>query len=850
MTLIIFVMGMMLQAQQKKYVTPEDYGKWSYLVMKEISSNGEWVSYGLRYETAMDTLFVKQTETNQEFSFPNSLKGSFSRDGRYFVSVSLDKRFSLLDLDQGKIKVTENIVEYGFSNSGKYLYTLDQDGVLLLNDLRNKKTISRQGVIHCVFDPQENNLAFVAKNTVGMIYLKGFGETRIADGSSYDYQRLTWHVGGKSLAFLGKSKEGKLEVFFYDVKTKQLSNLVPEKSEQFPENMEVVSSNSFEISQNGDRVFLDIRLNRESDKNKDDTVQIWYSNDKELFPWKEARLAQYLFKRSVWIPQNEEFKQLEKMSWSRFVIGPNQKYALAWDIDKYKPSFAYEANADIYLVDLRSGKEKLVLENFGAAFNHWGIHWSPGGRYLSYFKNLHWWVYDIVKESHSNVTKSLEFPVHDLDYDYSGLVPGYGNPGWSPNDGEILVYDEFDVWAIGSNGKSKRKLTNGRERGITFRLYDKLFKSYSPFGVLRSTFDISKEVALTIDNHRTKESGYGMLRSGVIQNIVYGDFHIDFLRKAKQANKYVFRKQKFDLSPQLILFEKRKRCPKLFVQSNLQQKRFYWSESKLLHYTISQGKELQGALFYPANYNPNKKYPMVVNIYEKKSSLLHRYQNPSNVMEDGFNPTNFVNEGYFVLYPDIFYETNNPGISAVDCVLQAVKNTLNEEPTVDKNRVGLIGHSFGGYQTAFIITQTDMFATAIAGAPITDLVSHYLGIGWNTGKSHAWRFEHQQIRYSGPYYEQLTPYILNSPIHTMREINTPLLLWFGDKDGQIDYNQGFEMYNSMRRMGKKSILLIYPNEGHVLSNEKNKLDYTKRILDWFGFYLKNETLPNWMNRMK
>src|SRR5690606_37845490 len=247
--------------------------------------------------------------------------------------------------------------------------------------------------------------------------------------------------------------------------------------------------------------------------------------------------------------------------------------------------------------------------------------------------------------------------------------------------------------------------------------------------------------------------------------------------------KYVFRKQKFDLSPQLILFDERKGCPKLFVQSNLQQKRFFWGKSRLLHYTNSQGRELQGAMFYPVNYDSNKKYPMVVNIYEKKSSLLHKYQNPSNVMEDGFNPTNFVNEGYFVLYPDIFYEINNPGISAVDCVLQAVKNTLNEEPTVDKNRVGLIGHSFGGYQTAFIITQTDMFATAIAGAPITDLVSHYLGIGWNTGKSHAWRFEHQQIRYSGPYYEQLTPYILNSPIHTMREINTPLLLWFGDKDG-------------------------------------------------------------------
>jgi dipeptidyl aminopeptidase/acylaminoacyl peptidase len=223
--------------------------------------------------------------------------------------------------------------------------------------------------------------------------------------------------------------------------------------------------------------------------------------------------------------------------------------------------------------------------------------------------------------------------------------------------------------------------------------------------------------------------------------------------------------------------------------------------------------------------------------------VVHSYQPPSKTSP--YNTTVFNAEGYFVFQPDIVYRDRNPGLSAVECVVPAVEKVL-ETGMIDRDRIGLVGHSWGAYQTSFIVTQTDLFSAAVAGAPLTDLISMYLSIYWNTGGTDARIFEISQGRMEVPFWEDLDAYMNNSALFNIGSMNTPLLVAFGDEDGAVDWHQGIELYNAARRAGKEFVLLVYPGENHSLRQEPNQLDYHKRIKAWFGHYLKGEQAPGWI----
>ena len=165
---------------------------------------------------------------------------------------------------------------------------------------------------------------------------------------------------------------------------------------------------------------------------------------------------------------------------------------------------------------------------------------------------------------------------------------------------------------------------------------------------------------------------------------------------------------------------------------------------------------------------------------------------------------------------------------------------------IDADRVGLIGHSWGGYQTTFFVTQDDLFAAAVAGAPLTNLMSMYLSFYWNTGGTDARIFEISQGRMQVPWWEDWDSYFNNSPLHHIQNLNTPLLMEFGTDDGAVEFNQGVEFYNAARRAGKHMVMLGYEGENHGLAREPNQRDYQSRILQWFAHYLKGEPAPEWI----
>ena len=254
---------------------------------------------------------------------------------------------------------------------------------------------------------------------------------------------------------------------------------------------------------------------------------------------------------------------------------------------------------------------------------------------------------------------------------------------------------------------------------------------------------------------------------------------------------------------------------------------------------------MQGALYYPAGYEPGKKYPMIVYMYEKLSDGLHHYSAPSE--RNYYSVGSFTSHGYFLLEPDIVFQPRDPGISVVDCVTSAVKKVLTMG-AVDPKKIGVVGHSWGGFDAAYLATHTnDFFAAAVAGAPITDLVSNYGNHHWSVGIAETDHIETGQQRMQVPLYEDLQAYIRNSAVFNVQNMNTPLMIEVGDSDGTVFFHQGVELYNIARRANKNVVLLLYGGEDHGLRKKADQIDYERRIFTWFGHYLKGEPAPAWVS---
>ena len=328
-----------------------------------------------------------------------------------------------------------------------------------------------------------------------------------------------------------------------------------------------------------------------------------------------------------------------------------------------------------------------------------------------------------------------------------------------------------------------------------------------------------------------------------LTRIITKEKKMDYLSKPARGKPLLFREEDFNLSPRLVLLHPSGR-EEILYQTNPQQQNYHWGNSTVFRYKTIDGRDLSAALLFPANYDSTKKYPMVVEIYERRSSEAHDYIEPSLSTDKSnylINPTVYTSEGYFVLFPDITYRVNEPGISATRCVTAAVQTAIDKYG-VDKSRIGLTGHSFGGYETSFIISQTDMFATAIASAGITDLPDFYLGI--SSFGTNFTRVEEDQFRMQVPFYSEA--FSRNSPMHNIDKIKTPLLLCTGDEDSNVDWTQSRRLQTALWRLGKKSTMLVYPGENHVLVKEENQKDLAKRMKEWFDYYLKDEEPAAWI----
>jgi len=566
-------------------------------------------------------------------------------------------------------------------------------------------------------------------------------------------------------------------------------------------------------------------------------VDIWHWKDDPIQPRQKNTYSAdkdftYLY---AWNPETDQVIRITNDTIRQATITGDGLHAVISDDTPYKPAFR-EPTYDYYLADVTTGNKKLLLSNFTSLYGS-----SPGGKYILYFKDKNWWVYDISKGSHINLTEGIDTDLWNTRDDSPLEVkPPFGNGGWLKDDKALFVYDEYDVWKISMDGSKPLRLTNGKENRIRFRI-QRLEYEY-PY------IDGSKPLYFSASGDITKESGYyRMTVKNKLEKLIYENKSISSLRKAEKSDFFLYRAETYSESPNIYRTDATFTNPEKISDTNPQQSKFAWGKSELINFKNRDGKDLQGALFYPAKYEAGKKYPMIVYIYEIRSNVVNQYVSPS--LKSAYNTTNYTSQGYFVFQPDIVYKTNHPGESAADCVIPAVEEVL-KTGMINEKKIGLIGHSWGAYQTSFIITQTDLFAAAVAGAPLINMISMYNEIYWNSGSPNQNIFEISQGRLRDPWWVQLEDYMANSPMFQAQKIKTPLLVAFGTSDGAVDWHQGIEMFTTMRRMEKPYIMLVYDGENHSLAKKENQLDYAEKVKKFFNHYLLDTKPEEWILKGK
>ena len=280
---------------------------------------------------------------------------------------------------------------------------------------------------------------------------------------------------------------------------------------------------------------------------------------------------------------------------------------------------------------------------------------------------------------------------------------------------------------------------------------------------------------------------------------------------------------------------------------NPQMADYRWGTANLFEWKAYDGTPLKGLVFIPDGIKPGEKLPVMIYFYEKYSDQLYNFWQPAP-SRSTVNLSFYTSRGYIVFVPDIVYKDGHPGESAYNCICSGAEALCEKYSFADKSKMAIQGQSWGGYQTAWLVTRTNMFAAAGAGAPVSNMTSAYGGIRWESGMTRAGQYEHGQSRIGKTLWDEggLDLYIENSPIFHADKVETPLLIMHNDNDGAVPWYQGIEYFSDLRRLGKPCWLLEYNNEAHNLVERRNCKDLSRRLQQFFDHYLKGAPMPAWM----
>ncbi len=640
---------------------------------------------------------------------------------------------------------------------------------------------------------------------------------------------------------------------------------------------------SLEFSKDGERLFFGTAAapRAEPDSAPDPVkVDIWTWKDPLLQPMQKVRADEEKKRtyRAVLQLKDKRFVQLASEDLPELTVNDGPDVALGLSDVPYQQALSWDADHfDVYAVKLQDGSRRKLAEK-----SRFSATLSPGGGYVLTFDagDTQWYAIRVSDGVKTNLTGKLGVRFDDESTDTPEPAPSYGTAGWSSADRSVLLYDKYDIWEIRPDGTGARMLTGGlgRKQGIVFR--------HVRTDPDETTIPVEKPILVFATNEKTKSTGYYRVTPTMAlaaaqkpaaargKTVVapstaplpsgYGEparlVMIDKLLsgpagggrggasvlKPKNADApLVVTEQRFDEFPDLWAGDSSFAGLKKVSDANPQQSRYIWGRSELVDFRNTDGKPLRAILTRPENFDPSKKYPLLVYIYEELTNLLHRYVPPAP--GTSINITRYVSNGYIVLQPDIEYEIGYPGESAMRCVIPAVQRVV-DMGFVDPARIGIQGHSWGGYQITYMITRTNLFRAVEAGASVSNMISAYGGIRWGSGMSRAFQYERSQSRIGGPPWSRSLQFIENSPIFWVEKVQTPYLSIHNDEDDAVPWYQGIEFFSAMRRLGKEAFMFNFNGEKHGLRERENQKYWTVYMTEFFDHYLLGAPRPEWMDK--
>ncbi len=680
------------------------------------------------------------------------------------------------------------------------------------------------------------------------------GIKTVINEGEYMYDNIVTNKDGNQFAYISVKDSTaidslKFELYHYN--NNDLIKRVGILGENLRNNWELSHKQSLSFSEDGSRLYFYTKPT--PDYEKDTTlleeeipqVDVWHWQDKMIQPEQKSKYEElekksyasyYDLKKDKYIHiQQENIDNLifDKDKNQQFILGET---GLPYDI---KRSWDLPWTKDYYSIDTYSGTQRLALQN--AAIQP---ILAPDSKYALYFdiNKQHWFSLNLETLEKNNLTKTVKVPFYDEENDRPMLPYPHGFGGFDAK-GNALVYDKFDIWKVSLDGKQKpQNITkDGRKNNIQYRakrldLENKNLASY-----------INGELLIISFNKTTKASGlYTLSTNKLIEKIKPNGFYINGYKKAENAEVFTYRKQNFNIYPDVYVTTDGFKNTKKITDANPHQDQFKWGSAELFSWKTYDGQQLEGIIYKPDNFDPSKKYPLITYFYEKWSDRYTRYSSPQPSASI-VNPSYLVSNDYIMFVPDIVYKKGKPGPSAYNCVVSGVE-AVEKLGYIDSNNIAIQGQSWGGYQVAYLITVTNKFKAAMAGAPVSNMTSAYGGIRWQSGLSRAFQYEKTQSRIGKNLWEGFDLYIENSPLFGIPKIETPLLMMHNDKDGAVPYYQGIEMFMGMRRLQKPAWLLVYNDEAHNLKKIKNKQDLSIRMMQFFDHYLKGKSAPEWMTK--
>ncbi len=681
-----------------------------------------------------------------------------------------------------------------------------------------------------------------------------------------DLKQLSLNKDGDKVAFIFSTDTSKVKVYdLFLSNHADAVNIVNMGTQGMISDWSVSENGNLSFSENGTRLFFGTAqkpVEEAKDTLLDDekySLDIWSYNDPLLQPQQKVQLRSEENRTYQAVYHINEAKMVQlatlDMPSIRLLQKKDGDLALGSSNLKYRKETSWDSNryGDYYLVDVNTGSASLLLEK--AASN---VEISPSGKYVLFWciKSRSVKVKPTSGGEVKDLTINIGVPFHNELHDSPSEPSAHGIAGWIKGERYVLLYDRYDIWKIDVTGAEKAvNLTNGygRKNNIRFRYFSLEPASggggrYGYGSRDIQEIEVKETMYLNAFNYYSKQAGLFTIKANQAKDPVkidMGDYSYTGFQKAKEADKVIWQRGTFEQYPEIQISDLRLNNPIKISNTNPEQKDFNWGTVELVEWRSFDGQMLQGLMYKPENFDPNKKYPMIAYFYERSTDGIHRYMPPAPSAST-INRTYAVSNEYLIFVPDIPYKIGYPGHSAYNAVVSGTYAMLDQFEYIDPDRLGLDGQSWGGYQIAYLVTETDLFACAFSGAPVVNMTSAYGGIRWGSGMNRAFQYEKTQSRIGGTLWEKPIQYIENSPLFFVPKINTPLMIMHNDEDGAVPWYQGIEFINALRRLDKPAWMVSYNNEDHNLRKRPNRQDLSVRKMQFFDHYLQGKPMPYWM----